>query len=190
MIQDNPFISQLNIFGCGMRQTLEHISHKDEQRQCYCTDQRRHPESINLKIVDHKETETLCQSGTEHNTYSQQAGQHIRNLTSFDKAEDHAPHTTQRKSVDKHGQSVVRSAQQSEKEQGHLGQNRRRNEKTETLFPFQLGNDLDAKELGYQITQNLNGGHRHLIIDSEKVHSLKGSRCIRFAERIYERIGK
>ena len=105
-----------------------------------------------MHLVHGKQAETLGHTGTEHHAYPQQTGQHIRHLASLDKAEYHAPHTTERQAVQKHGRHIERRSQQAEAYQSSLGCYRRTDEKLETTLLLQLRNQLDAKELGYHIT--------------------------------------
>ena len=141
-------------------------------------------------MVHHIQPYRLRRPRTHHHANPQQACQQIRHPPPFYETENHAPHAPQSKPVEKHGKHVPRHRQHGKKYQRHLRNPHREQNKPQTGFPPQLGNDFYTREFCQKIPQNLDHRNGNLIIHPAHRQTIEFRGSKRLPQGIHQRIGK
>ena len=150
----------------------------------------RHPELADLPRIHYVQADRLCRTGTDHHTYAQQTSEDIRHPTSFYKAENNPPHTSQRKPVQEHRRYIIRSREQPEEYQRKFRHHHGHQDEPQALFPPQLRYQLNSHELRHHVPQDLHDRNRHLIVHIEYLQILESGSRIRLTQHIYQGIRK
>ena len=140
--------------------------------------------------MNHIQSQGLGKARTHGHADSQQTGQDVGQLPSFDEAEDDAPHASQGQSIEEQRVDVGWTGQASEGNQGEFGQGHRGDDELQPILTLQFRDESDGKELGYQITGNLHQGGRYLVVDSPAGEPVEGSCRKGLAQGIDQRVGE
>ena len=98
-----------NVLLGGLRQAIQGVTQQSKQWQGKGTDESGHPELSYMQGVHNEQPDGFCHAGADDNTDTQKAGKNIGGASAFDEAEYHAPHATQRQTVEEHGEDIIRS---------------------------------------------------------------------------------
>ena len=98
-----------------------------------------------------------------------------------------------RKTIDvykrqEHSCNIVRSGKQTEANQRKLCQHNRHQDKPQTLFPSQFGDQLDPHKLRNHISYDLGDRNNHLIIHIEELDILESLSLIHISDRRRHRL--
>ena len=189
-VHHDAFALLPDILFAGLGHPAEGPRQQAEQRKGDPADDGRHPEGVDPEVVHREKAQRLGRTGADHDADSQQAGQQVGQPTTFDEAEDHAPHAAQRQTVEEHGKHVPRPREQTEQHQRQLGHQPHRGDEGEAPGSFEFGDDFDSGEFGDQIADNLSDGHGDLVVDTEDFETVEPGGGVGFAQGVNQRITK
>ena len=170
------------------RKAMEAVAEEAKKGQGASANHCRHPKFADVEVAHDVKPDGFRRAGTDHHADAEEAGEEVGHAPPLDEAEYHAPHAAERQAVEEHGEHVPRDGKDGEEDERRLGNADGEKDEAQARLAAELGDNLDAKEFGKEVAQNLDDSDGNFIVHAAKGEPLEFRSGEGLAEGIDQRI--
>ena len=171
-----PALAAAAAIGGGRRRRGPQERDRRQQRQEEDeAHEHRHPELADAEIDDHPLADRLDDAGRQDEARAQGGRQRFGLPTSLEIGEDQSEDHAERQAVDEHSCDLPRQRQKREADESRFRDQDQADDRSGTMFPANLRDDLDADELRQRVAGELGEDRGRLEVDAEHRLAVVGS---------------